>query len=38
MPHLILTGGDPLERRDLHALVDEARKLGIAISPAPNRY
>ena len=35
MPHLILTGGDPLERRDLHLLIDEARKLGIAISITP---
>jgi AdoMet-dependent heme synthase len=35
LPHLILTGGDPLERRDLYTLIDEARKLGIAISITP---
>src|SRR5450432_2941542 len=35
MPHLILTGGDPLERRDLRELIDEARKMGIAISITP---
>lgn len=35
MPHLILTGGDPLERKDLYALIDEARKLGIALSITP---
>src|SRR5204863_6017129 len=35
MPHLILTGGDPLERRDLYMMIDEARKLGIATSITP---
>lgn len=35
MPHLILTGGDPLEREDLYDLIDEARSLGIQISITP---
>ena len=35
MPQLILTGGDPLARRDLFELIDEARKLGIGISITP---
>lgn len=35
MPQLILTGGDPLERRDLYDLIDEARKLGIGVSITP---
>ena len=36
MPHLILTGGDPLARRDLYELIGEARRLciGISITPA----
>ncbi|MES2392037.1 MAG: TIGR04053 family radical SAM/SPASM domain-containing protein [Acidobacteriota bacterium] len=35
LPHLILTGGDPLERPDLFDLIDEARSLGIATSITP---
>jgi radical SAM protein len=35
MPHLILTGGDPLARRDIFDLIDEARRLGIGISITP---
>jgi AdoMet-dependent heme synthase len=35
MPQLILTGGDPLLRRDLLTLIDEARKLGIGVSITP---
>jgi radical SAM protein len=35
MPHLILTGGDPLARRDLFALIDVARRLGIGVSITP---
>ncbi len=34
-PQLILTGGDPLTRPDLFELIDEARKLGIAVSITP---
>jgi MoaA/NifB/PqqE/SkfB family radical SAM enzyme len=35
LPQLILTGGDPLARRDLYGLIDEARKLGIGVSITP---
>ena len=36
MPHLILTGGDPLNRPDLYQLIDEARarEIGVSITPA----
>jgi radical SAM protein len=34
-PHLILTGGDPLQRVDLFSLIDEARDLGIPVSITP---
>lgn len=34
-PHLILTGGDPLERADLFELIDEARRLDIGVSITP---
>jgi AdoMet-dependent heme synthase len=34
-PHLILTGGDPLNRADLFALIDEARRLGVGVSITP---
>ncbi|MEZ5367074.1 MAG: TIGR04053 family radical SAM/SPASM domain-containing protein [Bryobacterales bacterium] len=34
-PHLILTGGDPLEREDLFELIDAARALDIAVSITP---
>uniref|UniRef100_A0A7V5CTY4 TIGR04053 family radical SAM/SPASM domain-containing protein n=1 Tax=Acidobacterium capsulatum TaxID=33075 RepID=A0A7V5CTY4_9BACT len=34
-PHLILTGGDPLQRVDLFSLIDEARDLGISVSITP---
>ena len=36
LPHLILTGGDPLERADLYELIDDARSLGIAVSITPS--
>jgi len=36
LPHLILTGGDPLERTDLYELIDDARSLGIAVSITPS--
>src|SRR4051812_36058641 len=29
LPHLILTGGDPLSRKDLHQLIDDGRSLGL---------
>lgn len=35
LPQLILTGGDPLARRDLYELIDEARRLGIGVSITP---
>jgi radical SAM protein len=36
LPHLILTGGDPLERPDLYDLIDEARSLGLQVSITPS--
>ena len=35
LPQLILTGGDPLERRDLLDLIDAARERGIGVSITP---
>ena len=35
LPQLILTGGDPLARRDLYELIDEAHNLGIGVSITP---
>jgi radical SAM protein len=35
LPQLILTGGDPLLRRGLYTLIDEARRLGIGVSITP---
>jgi radical SAM protein len=35
IPHLILTGGDPLERADLFDLIDEAIVLGLNVSITP---
>jgi radical SAM protein len=35
LPQLILTGGDPLQRPDLFALIDEAHDLGISVSITP---
>lgn len=35
LPQLILTGGDPLRRQGLFALIDEAHRLGIGISITP---
>ncbi|HEX9200507.1 MAG TPA: radical SAM protein, partial [Acidobacteriaceae bacterium] len=34
-PHLILTGGDPMQREDLYDIIDEARRLGITVSVTP---
>jgi AdoMet-dependent heme synthase len=35
LPQLILTGGDPLARRDLYEMIDVARSLGIGVSITP---
>jgi len=35
-PHLILTGGDPLQRADLYDLIDEAHRLGLTVSITPS--
>ena len=35
LPHLILTGGDPLERNGLFELIDQARALEISVSITP---
>jgi radical SAM protein len=36
LPHLILTGGDPLSRRDLYELITYARSLGLEVSITPS--
>jgi len=36
LPHLILTGGDPLRRPDLYELIDDARGLGLHVSITPS--
>jgi len=36
LPHLILTGGDPLTRPDLFALIEAARAGGFPVSVAPS--
>jgi radical SAM protein len=36
LPHLILTGGDPLQRRDLYELIDAANALGLDVSITPS--
>ncbi len=36
LPHLILTGGDPLKRADLYELIDEAHRLGLTVSITPS--
>lgn len=36
LPHLILTGGDPLNRADIYDLIDEARELGLTVSITPS--
>ena len=35
-PHLILTGGDPLSRRDIYPLIDYACGLGLEVSITPS--
>jgi len=34
-PHLVITGGDPLQRPDLFELIDYARTLGLSVSATP---
>jgi AdoMet-dependent heme synthase len=36
LPHLILTGGDPLRRKDIYQLIDYARDLGLGVSITPS--
>lgn len=36
LPHLILTGGDPLSRKDIFALIDYATGLGLEVSVTPS--
>ncbi len=36
LPHLILTGGDPLKRADIYDLIAEARALGLMVSITPS--
>jgi radical SAM protein len=36
LPHLVLTGGDPLKRADLWDLIDTARRLGFPVALAPS--
>ncbi|MGA8313885.1 MAG: TIGR04053 family radical SAM/SPASM domain-containing protein [Terriglobales bacterium] len=36
LPHLILTGGDPLSRKDLFRVIDTARMLGLQVSITPS--
>ncbi len=35
-PHVVLTGGDPLERSDLFELIAYARSLGLGVSVSPS--
>jgi len=35
LPQLILTGGDPLQRKDLFEIIRQARKMGIGVSITP---
>ncbi|HTQ08750.1 MAG TPA: TIGR04053 family radical SAM/SPASM domain-containing protein [Fimbriimonadaceae bacterium] len=35
MPHLVLTGGDPMRRKDIFELIAKARSLGIDVSITP---
>jgi radical SAM protein len=36
LPHVILTGGDPLSRKDIYPLIDYARSLGLEVSITPS--
>ena len=35
-PHVVLTGGDPLRRPDVYALIAHARQLGLVVSVTPS--
>src|SRR5579872_6262331 len=35
-PHVVFTGGDPLERADLFDLIARARSLGLRVSVSPS--
>jgi radical SAM protein len=35
LPHVILTGGDPLRRKDIYPIIDYARGIGLDISITP---
>ena len=36
LPHIILTGGDPLRRKDIYSLIDYATRLGLEVSITPS--
>ena len=36
LPHVVFTGGDPLERADLLDLIRHARRIGLGVSVAPS--
>ncbi len=36
LPHVILTGGDPLRRRDIYSLIDYAFGIGLEVSITPS--
>jgi radical SAM protein len=36
LPHLVLTGGDPLRRKDIYGLIDHANSLGLEVSITPS--
>jgi radical SAM protein with 4Fe4S-binding SPASM domain len=36
LPHVVLTGGDPLERPDVFDLIQHARRIGLGVSVAPS--
>jgi AdoMet-dependent heme synthase len=36
LPHVILTGGDPLSRKDIYSLVDYATGIGLEVSITPS--
>jgi radical SAM protein len=36
LPHVVLTGGDPLKRADLFELIAHAQSLGLAVSVSPS--